>query len=89
MIISHVCFSTGGANTFVGAKSAQMLELQQTGFDSFTITYGLQVKTGLNYEKAAMGLGACIMHMQACNGSLDNRTKEEAREADDTKPYFE
>jgi hypothetical protein len=38
----------------------------------FKVTYGLQIKDGLSYEKAALELGACIMHAAACNGKLDN-----------------
>ena len=85
----NICFSTGGANTFRGAKSAQMIELQQTGFNRFTVVYGLQVKRGLHYDKAASELGACIMHLQACNGMLDNRTEFEARNDGDSSPSFD
>lgn len=84
-----VCFATGGLNPFEGAKSSQLIELQQTGFDRFTVVYGLQVKSGLDYASAAAELGECIMHMQACEGMLDNRTKSEARAAGDTAPHFE
>jgi len=89
MTTMHVCFATGGVNPFKGAKSAQIIELQQTGFDRFTVVYGLQVKTGMNYAQAALELGECVMHMQACEGLLDNCTRSEASEAGDTKPHFE
>lgn len=85
----NTCFATGGASCFKGAKSVNLIELQQTGFNRFTVVYGLQIKTGLTYAGAAAELGACIMHMQACDGHLDNRTKGEALEAGDTSPYFE
>lgn len=86
--MSHVCFATGGKNSFNGAKSEQLIELQQTGIDRFTVVYGLQVKTGLDYSKAALELGACIMHLQSCNGEIDNRTRSEARADGDTAPRF-
>ena len=87
--MSNVCFTTGGKNTFNNAPCAQMIELHQTGFDQFTVYYGLSVTKHKSYVKAAQELGACIMHMQACNGHLDNRTRSEARESGDTVPYFQ
>lgn len=86
---NRTCFAFGGANPFPGAIAKQMIELQQTGFDRFTVVYGLQVETDLNYADAAAELGECIMHLQACNSQLDNRTRSEARAAGDTKPNFE
>ena len=61
----NACFATGGENIFKGAKSESLIELQQTGFNRFTVVYGLQVKTGLSYEKACTELGACMMHAYA------------------------
>lgn len=89
MATNKTCFAFGGANFFNGAQSAQMIELQQTGFDRFTVVYGLQVKSNLTYAQAAAELGACIMHMQACDGHLDNRTRAEARADGERAPYFE
>jgi hypothetical protein len=51
--------------------------LLQNGKDSFTVKYGLQVKTGLTYGQAAVEYGACLMHALACDGLLDNRMKGE------------
>lgn len=48
------------------------ITLEQTGKNSFTVTYGLQVSTGLTYSQAAKELGLCIMHAAACAGTLDN-----------------
>lgn len=64
------------------------VQLWQTGFNEFTVVYGKQVKRGLDYGDAASELGACLMHMLACDGKLDNRTKAEGKEAGDTNPYF-
>lgn len=86
---NKTCFAFGGVNFFKGAKSKYLIELHQTGFDSFTVIYGLQVKTGLSYGEACAELGACIMHNQACNGRIDNRTKFEANKQGESAPYFE
>jgi len=53
------------------------IKLEQTGLDSFTVTYGLQVKDHLTYSQAAKELGSCIMHALACDSKLDNRAKGE------------
>lgn len=66
------------------------IELQQSEsrFDSFAVRYGKQLKTDLNYIKAAMELGAVMMHALSCEGHMENRTSTEARKAGDRKPYF-
>jgi hypothetical protein len=64
------------------------LRLIQTDFDKFTVEYGKQATKGLDYTRAATELGACIMHALACDGHLDNRTRSEARQYGDSKPYF-
>ena len=53
------------------------VKLEQTGIDRFTVTYGKQIKRGLNYGQAASEYGGCIMHALACDGRLDNRKKGE------------
>jgi hypothetical protein len=58
-------------------ETAFPISLKQTGIDSFTVTYGKQIKTRLPYGKAATELGACIMHALACDGKLDNRERGE------------
>lgn len=69
-----LCFATGGNNYFKGApRGSQLIELRQQGVDRFSVRYGLQLKTGLDYGRAAAELGACIMHVRACDGVLDNR----------------
>jgi len=55
------------------------ITLKQAGPNNFTVIYGLQIKSHLNYSDAAHELGCCIMHALACEGKLDNRTKAEAR----------
>jgi hypothetical protein len=58
-------------NNGPGAMSG--VKLDQTGIDRFTVTYGLQVKKGLNYGQAATEFGECVFHALACNSRLDNR----------------
>lgn len=70
-------FTTGGANPYDGATTADLITLTQSGRDNFAVTYGLQVKARLTYAEAAKELGACIMHDCACDGLLDNRAKGE------------
>lgn len=53
------------------------VSLVQTGVDRFTVTYGQQIKRGLNYGQAAAEYGACVMHALACEGKLDNRERGE------------
>ena len=73
-----LCFATGGASPYTGApRGSQLIELRQLGRDSFTIRYGLQVKTRLSYGEAARELGECIMHACACDGGLDNQEGDE------------
>jgi hypothetical protein len=76
----HTCFKSDGAGFGI--------ELIQTGFNEFTVKYGLQIKRHLRYSEAAAELGSCIMHAAACNGDLDSRTKAEAKRDGDTKPYI-
>jgi hypothetical protein len=71
MKFPHTCYTLG--------DHPQSIQLIQTGVDRFKVIYGKQVESGLNYSDAAHELGACIMHRQACEGELDNRTEAEAR----------
>lgn len=78
------------------AKTIKCLELPnleitltQHGFDRFSVSYGKQFNTDLDYAQAAKELGACIMHALACNNQLDNRTAAEGKQAGDRKPYID
>jgi hypothetical protein len=66
----QLCFETEAAGF--------PIRLEQTGVDRFTVTYGKQIRRGLDYKRAALDLGAAIMHAAACEGKLDNREKGEA-----------
>lgn len=50
--------------------------IKQTGKDSFTVRYGLQVKRKMTYAEAAKEMGACIMHALACEGDIENSFAE-------------
>jgi hypothetical protein len=54
--------------------------LYQNGVDSFCVTYGMQIRDNLTYEKACSELGAAFMHALACEGLLDNREPGEEDE---------
>lgn len=53
------------------------IQLRQHGKDHFSVVYGKQVDTQLDYGEAAAKLGQAIMHQQACRGKLDNRMRGE------------
>lgn len=74
MAKNKLCFSTGGDNPFNDApRGSKMIELRQQGIDRFSVRYGLQFRDRLTYNRAALELGAAIMHHAACSGLLDNR----------------
>lgn len=66
-------FGYGGENPFLGAKSEDLIQVDQSDGRGklFTVTYGLQRKEGLTYAQAAKELGECIFHLEACNGKID------------------
>lgn len=71
---NKLCVSFGGHIMFHGiSKRTQLIELRQQGRDRFSVRYGMQLKTGLDYNQAAIELGAALMHHAACEGKLDNR----------------
>ncbi len=57
-----------GMTTSAGAYP---IALYHTGKDKFTVTYGLSLATGLNYQAAALELGQSIMHSLMCDGQLE------------------
>lgn len=48
------------------------IKLHQKATGLFAVTYGLQLKSDLDYAQAAAELGSCIMHALACESKLDN-----------------
>jgi hypothetical protein len=46
------------------------IRLIQSGPDRFTVIYGQQSTTDLNYNHAAHKLGSCLMHALACDGKI-------------------
>lgn len=55
------------------------IKLEQRGPDRFRVTYSKQVEDNLTYDKAALELGAAIMHSLACDGLLDNSERKSGR----------
>ena len=53
------------------------VELVQHGRNKFSVIYGKQVKTNLDYGKAAFEFGSAVMHAAACKGTLDARIRGE------------
>lgn len=68
------CFEHGGPNPFSGAKSRSLIQLDQdeSGRKLFTVTYGLQRKSGLTYSQACRELGEVILHSLCCDGKASN-----------------
>ena len=40
--------------------------------DNFTVQYGAEVKSNLDYSQAAKSIGFCIMHALSCDGKIDD-----------------
>lgn len=49
------------------------ITLTRQGKDKFTVTYGLEETSGLDYGTAARVLGEAMMHALQCDGMLDAR----------------
>ena len=67
-------FEFGGPNSFQGAKSSSVIQLDQSEGpgERFRLTYGLRVKNNLTYADACHELGAAILHWQCCEGLASN-----------------
>lgn len=48
------------------------IALYQARNKKFTVVYGLQVSTNLDYLPACTELGSCILHALACDGQVNN-----------------
>ena len=46
--------------------------LSQTEPDNFTVQYGEEIESNLDYSQAAKSIGFCIMHALACDGKINN-----------------
>ena len=64
-------FEFGGSNPYLKTRNA-MIELRQSEDNNgrFILTYGCEVKPGLNYAQAASELGECLMHHLACESII-------------------
>jgi hypothetical protein len=67
-------FTCGGANPFKGAKTKELITVQQSESGSLLlkVTYGLQEKSKLTYAQCCAELGQAILHMQCCEGLASN-----------------
>lgn len=50
--------------------------VEQNSRGAFRVTYGQQIKTGLDYAEAADEFGKCVFHALACDGALDNEASK-------------
>ncbi len=48
------------------------IELSRQGRNRYSVQYGKQVKSDLNYSGAAKEIGYCLMHALACDGKVDS-----------------
>ena len=46
--------------------------LLQNESDNFTVQYGAEVKSNLDYYQAAKSMGFCIMHALSCDGKIND-----------------
>lgn len=66
-------FEYGGKN-FLNPKVPSLITVQQSEDRDklFTITYGLQVRSGLTYSQACHEIGQCLLHYLCCEDIADN-----------------
>lgn len=71
--MTKTVFTFGGPNPYDKNASA-LIEVKQSDRKDalFTVSYGVQVKTGLTYARAARELGECMFHHLACESLLNN-----------------
>ena len=72
---SKTVFTFGGLNPYTNEGCLIEVKQDQNKAALFTVTYGLQVKDGLTYARAAKELGECIFHHLACESELNNEGK--------------
>ena len=46
--------------------------LSQTEPDNFSVQYGAEIESNLDYSQAAKSIGLCIMHSLSCDGKINN-----------------
>ena len=46
--------------------------LLQNEPDNFTVQYGAEIESNLDYSQAAKSIGFCMMHALSCDGKLDD-----------------
>ena len=70
-------FEFGGSNPYLKTRNA-MIELRQSEDNNgrFILTYGCEVKAGLDYARAAKALGEAILHHLSCESIVNNRSDQ-------------
>ena len=46
--------------------------LLQNDCDNFTVQYGAEIESNLDYSQAAKSIGFCIMHALSCDGKIND-----------------
>ena len=46
--------------------------LQQNEPDNFTVQYGEEIESNLDYSQAAKSIGFCVMHALSCDGKIND-----------------
>lgn len=46
--------------------------LLQTEPGNFTVQYGAEIESNLDYSQAAKSIGFCVMHALSCDGKINN-----------------
>ena len=46
--------------------------LLQNEPDNFTVHYGAEIESNLDYSQAAKSIGFCVMHALSCDGKINN-----------------
>ena len=46
--------------------------LLQNEPDNFTVQYGEEIESNLDYSQAAKSMGFCIMHALSCDGKIND-----------------
>ena len=46
--------------------------LLQNDCDNFTVKYGAEVESNLDYSQAAKSIGFCVMHALSCDGKIND-----------------
>jgi hypothetical protein len=54
------------------------IRVEQTGWNKYTVTYGVEIHENLDYYDASTELGRCIFHRLGCDQCIDSRDARDA-----------